>query len=78
MSAFRPLPTSASLRLPPPHPSGRLQGLLLNCMEKKEEAYDLVRKGIKLDIKSQVCCRTAPGQLLDSSWTAPGQLQDSS
>jgi len=32
-----------------------MKGLLLNCMEKKEEAYELVRKGIKLDIKSQVC-----------------------
>ena len=24
-------------------------------MEKKTEAYELVRKGVKLDIKSQVC-----------------------
>lgn len=32
-----------------------MKGLLLNCMEKKEAAYDLVRQGVKLDIKSQVC-----------------------
>ena len=31
------------------------QGLILNCMERKPEAYELVRKGIKCDMKSHVC-----------------------
>lgn len=32
-----------------------LQGLTLNYMDKKEEAYDFVRKGLKADLKSHVC-----------------------
>ena len=32
-----------------------MKGLILNCMERKAEAYELVRKGVKLDIKSHVC-----------------------
>jgi peptide alpha-N-acetyltransferase len=32
-----------------------MKGLLLNCMDKKQEAYELARLGVKLDIKSQVC-----------------------
>ena len=32
-----------------------LQGLLLNCMERKEEAYDLVKRGVKHDLRSHVC-----------------------
>ncbi|GAB4819491.1 hypothetical protein N2152v2_006537 [Parachlorella kessleri] len=32
-----------------------MKGLLLNCMEKKEEAYELVKRGVKNDIKSHVC-----------------------
>jgi hypothetical protein len=32
-----------------------MKGLILNCMEKKEEAYDLVRKGLKADLKSHIC-----------------------
>uniref|UniRef100_A0A7S0PZY0 Uncharacterized protein n=1 Tax=Coccolithus braarudii TaxID=221442 RepID=A0A7S0PZY0_9EUKA len=32
-----------------------MKGLLLNSLDKKAEAYELVRKGVKLDIKSQVC-----------------------
>lgn len=32
-----------------------MKGLLLNCMDKKQEAYELARQGVKLDIKSQVC-----------------------
>jgi hypothetical protein len=31
------------------------QGLTYNYMEKKEEAYDLVRKGLRADLKSHVC-----------------------
>ena len=32
-----------------------MKGLILNCMGRKEEAYDLVRKGLKNDLKSHVC-----------------------
>ena len=32
-----------------------MKGLILNCMDKKTEAYELVRKGVKQDIKSHVC-----------------------
>ena len=31
-----------------------MKGLLLNCLDKKAEAYELVRLGVKKDIKSQV------------------------
>lgn len=32
-----------------------VQGLTLNYMDKKEEAYDFVRKGLRADLKSHVC-----------------------
>ncbi|KAF0695761.1 Aste57867_13451 [Aphanomyces stellatus] len=32
-----------------------MKGLTLNCMGKKEEAYEYVRQGVKLDLKSHVC-----------------------
>jgi len=32
-----------------------MKGLILNCIDRKTEAYDLVRKGVKHDIKSHVC-----------------------
>jgi peptide alpha-N-acetyltransferase len=32
-----------------------MKGLILNAMEKKEEAYELVKSGIKNDIRSHVC-----------------------
>ncbi|CAN8240552.1 unnamed protein product [Cochlearia groenlandica] len=32
-----------------------MKGLTLNCMDRKTEAYDLVRLGVKNDIKSHVC-----------------------
>lgn len=32
-----------------------MKGLLLNCMEKKEEAYELVKRGVKNDLRSHVC-----------------------
>mmetsp|Transcript_31747 Transcript_31747/g.90154 ORF Transcript_31747/g.90154 Transcript_31747/m.90154 type:complete len:895 (+) Transcript_31747:199-2883(+) len=32
-----------------------MKGLTLNCLEKKEEAYDLVRKGLKANLRSHVC-----------------------
>ncbi|GBG90818.1 hypothetical protein CBR_g51323 [Chara braunii] len=32
-----------------------MKGLTLNCMDRKPEAYDLVRKGLVKDLKSHVC-----------------------
>lgn len=32
-----------------------MKGLILNCVDRKAEAYELVRKGVKMDIKSHVC-----------------------
>lgn len=32
-----------------------MKGLILNCMGKKEEAYDYVRKGLRNNLKSHVC-----------------------
>lgn len=32
-----------------------MKGLTLNCLDKKEEAYEFVRSGIKHDLKSHVC-----------------------
>ncbi|XVE52132.1 hypothetical protein DITRI_Ditri02bG0097600 [Diplodiscus trichospermus] len=32
-----------------------MKGLTLNCMDRKNEAYELVRLGVKNDIKSHVC-----------------------
>ena len=32
-----------------------MKGLILNCLGKKEEAYETVRKGLTNDLKSHVC-----------------------
>lgn len=32
-----------------------MKGLTLNCMDRKTEAYELVRRGLKNDLKSHVC-----------------------
>lgn len=32
-----------------------MKGLTLNCLNKKEEAYEYVRRGLKNDLKSHVC-----------------------
>jgi tetratricopeptide (TPR) repeat protein len=32
-----------------------MKGLLLNCLERKEEAYDHVKRGVRANIKSHVC-----------------------
>ena len=37
-----------------------MKGLILNCMGRKEEAYDHVRRGLKNDIKSHVCIPIIP------------------
>uniref|UniRef100_H3D472 N-alpha-acetyltransferase 15, NatA auxiliary subunit n=1 Tax=Tetraodon nigroviridis TaxID=99883 RepID=H3D472_TETNG len=43
-----------------------MKGLTLNCLGKKEEAYDLVRRGLRNDLRSHVC-----------SWHVYGLLQRS-
>ena len=32
-----------------------MKGLVLNCMDKKEEAYELVKQGLRNDVRSHVC-----------------------
>jgi len=32
-----------------------MKGLVLNCLEKKTEAYDLVKLALRNDMKSHVC-----------------------
>lgn len=32
-----------------------MKGLTLNCLGRKEEAYDYVRRGLRNDLKSPVC-----------------------
>ena len=32
-----------------------MKGLTLNCLERKEEAYEFVRAGLKKDLGSHVC-----------------------
>lgn len=48
-----------------------MKGLTLNCLGKKEEAYEFVRKGLRNDVKSHVCilCSTKPdGFAMAHSW----------
>lgn len=37
-----------------------MKGLTLNCLGKKEEAYELVRRGLRNDLRSHVCILGAP------------------
>lgn len=39
-----------------------MKGLTLNCLGKKEEAYELVRRGLRNDLKSHVCILGASEQ----------------
>lgn len=32
-----------------------MKGLTLNCLGRKEEAYEHVRRGLRNDLKSHVC-----------------------
>lgn len=41
-----------------------MKGLTLNCLGKKEEAYELVRRGLRNDLKSHVCILFEIGLLL--------------
>lgn len=40
-----------------------MKGLTLNCLGKKEEAYDLVRRGLRNDLRSHVCILIYPIRL---------------
>lgn len=42
-------------RLRVPAETLAMKGLTLNCLGKKEEAYDLVRRGLRNDLRSHVC-----------------------
>jgi len=47
-----------SLHLQPfslPSETLAMKGLTMNCLGKKEDAYDLVRRGLRNDLKSHVC-----------------------
>lgn len=53
-----------------------MKGLLCNCLNRKEEAYTLVKEGVKNNLRSQVCwhvygCVAVPGfvsPILFSLW----------
>lgn len=32
-----------------------MKGLTLNCLDKKDDAYEYVRRGLQSDVKSHVC-----------------------
>ena len=46
---YGPLPFSVVIE------TQAMKGLILNCLGRKEEAYDFVRRGLKNDFKSHVC-----------------------
>ena len=55
-----------------------MKGLIVSYQDKKEEAYELVRRGIKCDIKSHICkCARALAlgrlQHADALWTGDGR-----
>jgi len=37
-----------------------MKGLMYNSMEKKTEAYELIKKALKKDIKSHICNSNQP------------------
>ncbi|OXB74603.1 UNVERIFIED_CONTAM: hypothetical protein H355_013437 [Colinus virginianus] len=45
-----------------------MKGLTLNCLGKKEEAYELVRRGLRNDLKSHVCILLERGLLLETRY----------
>ena len=47
--------TIGSLLTLVPAETQAMKGLILNCMGRKEEAYEHVRRGLKNDLKSHVC-----------------------
>lgn len=54
-----------------------MKGLTLNCLGKKEDAYDLVRRGLRNDLKSHVCILkylSSGFHLLNGWWLSVHQL----
>lgn len=51
-----------------------MKGLTLNCLGRKEEAYEFVRRGLRNNLKSHVCilCVTTAGCLSDSECKLSG------
>ena len=43
-----------------------MKGLILNCIGKKEDAYDCVRRGLKNDLTSHVCILLTTPTLINS------------
>ena len=41
-----------------------MKGLILNCLGRKDEAYEHVKKGLRNDLKSHVCIQNNHTQLL--------------
>ena len=41
-----------------------MKGLILNCLGRKDEAYEHVKKGLRNDLKSHVCIHNNHAQLL--------------
>ena len=42
-----------------------MKGLTLNCLGRKDEAYDYVRKGVRNDLQSHVCILDLDQMILD-------------
>ena len=64
VSVFTPLPSPHFRKFPEHGETLAMKGLVINSMggsgeggksERREEAYELVRRGVKADIKSHVC-----------------------
>lgn len=46
-----------------------MKGLTLNCLGRKEEAYEFVRRGLRNNLKSHVCilCKTSEQNFLNTN-----------
>ena len=56
-----------------------MKGLIINCMneERREEAFDLVKRGLKHNLKSHVCWHVLGCAAPVSPWRLPALLIDS-
>ena len=50
-----------------------MKGLLLSCMDKREEAHELVKLGLKNDVKSHVCWHVYGCVLVPSTIPRPAR-----
>ena len=51
-----------------------MKGLLLSCMDKREEAHELVKLGLKNDVKSHVCWHVYGCVLIPSHNPSPREI----